>query len=279
MKNITIRKYNTLEVSGNFQIIELDRLLAYQVMVEKIHRHDFYYMLIIKSGSGSHNLDFNLYTIQKYSLFLLKPGQVHELTLNKGGSGFIITFDKQFYYPDKDEITKAFRSLFQKDYYQLEPGLFDEIFQILNHILDENTNKPFGYRNAIATYFDLFFLKLIRKKQRSINKKNSVDYELLEQFSFLLEQKYKSNKTAKFYADKLNITPHRLNSITKNILGKTSTQIIADQLILEAKRNLLATTLQINEIAFLLGFEDDSYFIRFFKKHTNTTPKVFREQY
>ncbi|WP_409994868.1 helix-turn-helix domain-containing protein [Chitinophaga pinensis] len=48
-------------------------------------------------------------------------------------------------------------------------------------------------------------------------------------------------------------------------------------MILEARRQLRATTEQINNIAFRLGYEDVSYFIRFFKKHTGYTPDAFRQ--
>ena len=54
-------------------------------------------------------------------------------------------------------------------------------------------------------------------------------------------------------------------------------QLLNQQLVLEAKRNLLATTSQIKEIAFQLGYEDPSYFSRFFKKHTGHTPEDFRQ--
>ena len=278
MEEITIRKYDDQHVSGNFQIIKLDEDLKHQQMFEKIHRHDFYYLLAIKAGGGDHHIDFEHYEIQNHSLFLLRPGQVHELSLEKGGSGFILTFDKQFYYPHEEIKIKTFRDLFRNNYYQLDNASFEEIFQTFNLILNENSQELYGYRDAIKGYLNLLFLQLVRKKGISIKEKNSIDHEVIEQFSFLLEQQYKLHKTPQFYAEKLNISTNKLNSISKKILGKTSSQIITEEVILEAKRNLLATTLQIKEIAFLLGFEDDSYFIRFFKKHTNFTPKEFREQ-
>ena len=83
----------------------------------------------------------------------------------------------------------------------------------------------------------------------------------------------------KAYAELLHITPYQLNAVTKNLLGKTSSQLITEQMVLEAKSFILATTDQINEIAFKLGYEDPAYFIRFFKKNTGYTPQVFRENF
>jgi AraC-like DNA-binding protein len=77
----------------------------------------------------------------------------------------------------------------------------------------------------------------------------------------------------------MNLSPYQLNEISKSTTGKTSSHIINDYIILEAKRFLLVTTSQIKEIAFKLNYDDVSYFIRFFRKHTGYTPEVFRENF
>lgn len=75
----------------------------------------------------------------------------------------------------------------------------------------------------------------------------------------------------------MNLSVYQLNAITKATLGKTSSSIINDYVVLEAKRHLLATSLQVNQVAYQLGYEDVSYFIRFFKKHMGCSPQAFRE--
>ncbi|MCY1547485.1 HTH-type transcriptional activator Btr [compost metagenome] len=74
----------------------------------------------------------------------------------------------------------------------------------------------------------------------------------------------------------MNLSAYQLNEIVKASVGKTISEIINAQLILEAKRNLLATSAQVKEIAEMLGYDDISYFIRFFKKHTGLSPEAFR---
>lgn len=92
----------------------------------------------------------------------------------------------------------------------------------------------------------------------------------------MLERDFASRKQASQYADLLNLTAYQLNSITKKTLGKTCSEVINDHIILEAKRLLIATSNQVNQIADQLGYEDPSYFIRFFKKHTGISPDAFR---
>jgi AraC-like DNA-binding protein len=108
-----------------------------------------------------------------------------------------------------------------------------------------------------------------------------VDYkqDKLEAFLLLLEQTVTKQKQPSYYADKLNLTPYQLNAITKSSLGKTCSALIVEYTILEAKRFLLGTSNQINQIADQLGYDDVSYFIRFFKKHTGLSPEAFRNNF
>ena len=62
-------------------------------------------------------------------------------------------------------------------------------------------------------------------------------------------------------------------------MGKTVSALINEQIILEAKRYLLATSGQVKDIADQLGYEDVSYFIRFFKKQTGYSPEAFRKNF
>jgi AraC family transcriptional regulator, transcriptional activator of pobA len=78
-------------------------------------------------------------------------------------------------------------------------------------------------------------------------------------------------------AETMNVNPNYLNSAVKKVTGQTASVIIQEKLILESKAYLLHTSLQVAEIAYRLGFENLSYFNRFFKKHTQTTPSDFRK--
>ena len=100
--------------------------------------------------------------------------------------------------------------------------------------------------------------------------------ERLDKFLELVEANVSTHKKVSEYADMLNLSAYQLNAITKRAVGKTSSDIIDEYIILESKRYLLATSNQVNQIAYQLGFDDVSYFIRFFRKHTGQTPDSFR---
>ena len=73
----------------------------------------------------------------------------------------------------------------------------------------------------------------------------------------------------------MNLSEKHLNRMSKECLNKTTTELIAERIVLEAKRLLIHSKQTISEIANELGYEDNSYFSRFFKKHTEQTPAQF----
>jgi AraC-like DNA-binding protein len=98
------------------------------------------------------------------------------------------------------------------------------------------------------------------------------------QFKVLIEQQFKKQHHVQAYADQLFITAEMLGKIVKETVNKTPKQLIDDRLIIEAKRMLIWSNTSNKEIAFDLGFESDSYFNRYFKKHCHQTPLSFRQQ-
>ncbi len=100
-----------------------------------------------------------------------------------------------------------------------------------------------------------------------------------EEFSELLEAHVYTHKQVAEYAGMMSLSPYQLNAITKETQGKTCSRLITEHIILEAKRYLLATAGQVNQVAYQLGYEDASYFARFFKKHTGYSPETFRHNF
>lgn len=102
--------------------------------------------------------------------------------------------------------------------------------------------------------------------------------DVLFNFKKLAYKQCKQNVSIKEYASQLNITPNHLNKLVKSETGKTASDIIKEIKILEAKVLLLQTTMTVNEISMELGFEDASYFSRFFKNGTSHSPSNYRNK-
>jgi len=101
---------------------------------------------------------------------------------------------------------------------------------------------------------------------------------LVKRFYQLVEENYLKNLSLVDYAGLLAVTPNHLTQTMKQFTGKTSTQVIKLKQILEIKRLLVHTNLNVTEIATQLNFDDQSYFTKFFKRETELTPLQYRSQ-
>ena len=102
--------------------------------------------------------------------------------------------------------------------------------------------------------------------------------ELLErQFPIASTRQQLTMRTAKHYADRLSVHSNHLNKVLKSSTGKTTTELIAERLVREAKILLKQTDWNISEIAFSLGFQQLSHFSNFFKKQTTLSPLEVRK--
>lgn len=106
---------------------------------------------------------------------------------------------------------------------------------------------------------------------------SSLFMELLErQFPIESQHQRLNLRTAKDYADRLAVHVNHLNKVLKEVTGNTTTQIIANRIIQEAKILLKQTNWNIAEISYTLGFDDIAHFSNFFKKQTSVAPVAFR---
>lgn len=93
----------------------------------------------------------------------------------------------------------------------------------------------------------------------------------------VLREHFRNKHAPNEYADLLNMSPKALGKLTKHHFNRTLTSLIADRIIIEAKRELYLTSKPIKEIAFELGFSDEYYFSRFFKNNVDVSPQGYRE--
>jgi AraC family transcriptional activator of pobA len=284
VKDIPIRKIHSAadepRSAESFSIREVKDLFHGADLVQELHRHDFFYVLALQKGSGLHEIDFIPYEVCDHCIFFMRPGQVHQLMLKAGSTGFLMVFKTDYYHPDDHFLNQPLRVASHKNLCHMEADRFTRVLELLENISREYKSRQQGYHDVIKANLGILFIELIRQHRgNSDTPKSESDYtqERFEKFSALLETHITTHKQVSQYAEMLNLTPYQLNAITKKTLGKTGSELINGQIILEAKRYLRATTNQINQIAYHLGYEDASYFIRFFKKHCGHTPDAFRK--
>jgi AraC family transcriptional regulator, transcriptional activator of pobA len=286
MDRIPIRHIKTAQkepdITENFSIRDVRDLLAGKDLVQELHRHDFFHILAVEKGTGHHEIDFSSYEVCDHSVFFMRPGQVHQLALKAGSNGFLMEFKNDFYFPHDRVSNQLLRKASNKNLCHLDAERFGKLLSLLAYIFQEYTDKQEGYHEVIKANLGIFFIELVRHRHdRKSSSNDNTPYmqERLEEFLELLETHISDQKQVSQYADMLNLSSYQLNAITKATLDKTCSELINEYIILESKRYLLATSNQVNQIADHLGFEDISYYIRFFKKNTGYSPESFRHNF
>jgi AraC family transcriptional regulator, transcriptional activator of pobA len=280
MKKIPVRAIglgaSPSAVVASFRIRDLRDITQGKERVEDFHRHDFYYVLVLKTGSGIHEIDFVSYPVSNHAVFMLAPGQVHRLTLGAGSTGFLLQFQVAFMH--RDSSRALLRRAGYTPFHPLDAVGFKRLSAPLRQMLEEYTSQHEGYADVIRANFDIFLVELARLRYASGDgSMYSHAHARLVTFQDLLREHIGRYKQVSEYAEMLHVSTYQLNALTRALLAKTASEVIQDFIVLEAKRCLLGTTHQVKEIAFRLGYEDVSYFIRFFRKQTGYTPEGFRQ--
>jgi AraC family transcriptional activator of pobA len=102
--------------------------------------------------------------------------------------------------------------------------------------------------------------------------------ELLErQFPVTPDKKTIELKTPQDYANRLSIHVNHLNRCVKKVTGKTTSEMITDRLMVEAKKLLAHSARNVAEISYSLGYDDPSYFAKIFRQYNGITPTAFKQ--
>jgi len=109
--------------------------------------------------------------------------------------------------------------------------------------------------------------------------KAQADRQLFSDFSQLLNEKYIEYSYADLFASALQVNSKKLNEVVKNATGKTACYLVEEKIVSEAKKILTQTRQQVKQIAWQLGYEDQYYFSRIFKKQTGISPREYRKRF
>lgn len=229
------------------------------------HRHTFYSMVWFTQGSGFYVIDFQEYEIQPNRLFFVNPKQVHNWNYSENSEGFVLVIDGL--------LEKKLNIHSQFPFVDLD----NTISQYMKPIF-ENLISEYEARKPIETDIEYLY-KIVERYATKNSTKRSQPNLQFDKFKGLILKSLDKNYSTEEYAEKLNLSTDELNTICKQITGYSAKQYILDLKITEAKRCLIYTRQNINEIAYQLGFEDSSYFTRLFKKKTSLSPSIFIEKY
>lgn len=250
------------------------------------HKHDFFLVVLFTNGSGMHEVDFEKHEVIPGSLFLLNPGQAHYWELSTDVEGVILFHTQEFF-----EVSFQRQAIYEFPFFQsvqnssaifLEPEEQAKVSYEFNSVLKEFTNQDALSGLKIASLLNVLYIDLSRVYSKEagenlMHAESNVRY--VSRLQQLIEVNFKKERSPSWYADQLSITIRHLNRQVNVALGKSTSQLIVERVILEAKRLIVYDPSSLAKISYELGYEDYAYFSRLFKKWTGQTPMAFSREY
>lgn len=238
-----------------------------------------------RSGWAHVTIDLKDYEIVENTQIVLLPGTI--IRINGTSEDFTASY---FGFP-KDMFREAclrlepvfFRFLKEQPTYTLPVENTDAINGLLHATAAIYKDRENRFRSQIAkNHLQSFMLDIYDKSYRYFDRQEieggNRQTEIFKNFVALVHENCISEREVTFYADKLCISTKYLTGICRSASGDSAKKIIDDFTILEIKVLLQSTDLTIQEIADRLGFPDQSYLGRYFKRHEGMSPKEYQNQ-
>lgn len=273
---------NCMGFDSNFYIRKFSDHVKDNLFISVPHAHDFFLMLLVTKGSGKHFIDFKEYNVHPGAMFVLAPGLIHRWIMSKDIDGYILFFTKQYFMLDfkHDNLSRFpfFNPNSSIPYISLRKKEIQEIYNFYKLMDKEYHQRDLDYHEMIRMYLNSVLINLSRKLLKKNSAKYAYNYEIVQLHTFydLIENHFKEHLPLSYYCEKMNISTKQLSYLCKKLIAKVPSELLIDRVILEAKRLIIHTDLSISQISNELNYNDNSYFIRLFKKTCKQTPDQFR---
>ncbi len=268
---------------GHFNVFRLEPFAGKSVPYK---RRDYYKVTLVNGNSHIHFAD-QVVEVKKQALSFSNPHIPYKWEhLDSIRSGAFAVFTPAFFhnYGDLSQY-EVFQPngthIFEltDDQASKVNAIFEKMFE---EIGSDYVHKYDVLRNLVFEL--LHFATKMKPTAASDAKSSNANQRISLLFMELLERQFPIDdshremkfRTASDFAGQLNVHVNHLNRALKDITKKTTTQIIAERVVQEAKVLLSQSSWNVSEVAYALGFSEVTHFDNFFKKHAGVTPSTFR---
>jgi AraC-like DNA-binding protein len=253
---------------------------------DHLQRNNYYSLIWVKEGIGKLKTNFSEYNFEKNSLFSFAPYQPFMLS-STSVKGVAIYFHSDFFciHKHQTEVTcngVLFNNIYQKPFFRVDEKLEDMLDNVIGQIKTEIQRPGLAQYELLISFMKIFLISASRAKAQQQPESIPLPTSrrepfILQNLKEAIEKDFRSKHTPQDYAILLNISSNALARIAKTHFNKTLTNLITERIIIEAKRELYLTNKSVKEVAYELGYDDEYYFSRFFKKNVNISPQAYRE--
>jgi AraC family transcriptional activator of pobA len=250
--------------------------------VIKAHRHgQLLQILCIFNGQAEVSLNGQATEVQKNSVVIIPSGVIHGFRFEPHIEGFVLTLDNSIIDPERSSAYKAIASQQQPQVLKATDAdvNYQRFLEYVALIKDESNQHNVDQNDAMTSLAQLAVISIYRCiKTHQISRIRGEEESLtLTRFKQMLDQHYREHWPVSQYADQLHVSTSTLSRLCHQFAGESPKTIIQTRLIADARRRLMYTRQSIEYIAHDLGFKDQAYFSRFFKKLQGQTPAGYRK--
>lgn len=253
---------------------------------DHLQRNNYFSLIWITKGSGKVKADFAEHHLEEDSLLAFSPYQPFMICTKEDIQGIAIHFHPDFYciHMHQKEVScngVLFNNVYQPPFTRVSDQAKITFQMVIDQMKTEIQNEELAQYELLISYLKIFLITASRLKREQLEElKSTPDSKepfILQNLKDAIEDHFKTKHSAVHYAEMLNISPKALAKLSKNYFNKTLTDLIAERIIIEAKRELYMTNKTVKEIAYQLGYDDEHYFSRFFKTNADVSPQLYRE--
>lgn len=251
----------------------------------QLKNYNYYSIILVLKGKGKIQADLSEYDFADATLASFAVYQPFMVKADGEFKGILINFHPDFFCIHKHQAEVAcngvlFNNIYKSPLVNLSGQDVQQMLMLIDQTKAEMQNTGLAQYELLVSYLKIFLINASRIK---LNQNKEVEFQqekepfILHTLKDAIEEHYKTKHSPGDYADMLNITTKALNRVAKTHFNKTLTSLIAERIIIEAKRELYLTSKPVKTIAYELGFNDEFYFSRFFKTNASVPPQLYRE--
>ncbi len=271
---------------GHFNVFQHEPIVPGKVKPLPYKRRDFYKIMLVV-GDINMNYADKVVAIKKQALFFSNPQIPYKCdNLEKIKSGFYCIFNQHFFHKFGDLSQYAVFQPAGNHVFELSDDQVEQVSIIYQKMFDE-IKSDYVHKYDVLRNFVFELLHFAMKMQPAVpsdNQQINASQRIATLFLELLERQFPIDenhprvrmRSASDFAQQLNIHVNHLNRAVKAVTDKTTTQIIGERILQEAKIMLRHSNWNVSEIADALGFTEVTHFNNFFKKHVGESPLKFR---
>jgi AraC family transcriptional activator of pobA len=276
----SIQTYNLFGEAGDLpDVVHCETIAARSVLHDwhfEPHRHArLHQFLLIERGGGQARLEERAYRLAPMRVVNVPIGDVHGFSFLRGTQGWVLTVAAEV----MDQVLLPSEGLRRVLASATVVRGTPQMRVTMKQIFQEFAGRRFARAHVLRAQTAMLIGLVAREMATRAPPRRKSGSELFARFEALLEAHFLAHWSVAQYAAALSITPTHLSRVSRAATGHAASQVIAERIVREARRNLVYTNMPVSTIAYALGFDDPAYFSRVFSEATGLSPRGFREKF